>query len=176
MKKPIDKEYLENSFKNFNTEVLEKKYLHNNDSSIHSHENKNVLDKISESETGTLMFGGKEFIDGNTIDLSNYVQKTDDISDMESTAKYSRGTGSQIEAPYNIIVDTDGYPTFPPDFYQAQKIRKKFAVININFNSLVDKIKSNFSQHTHGSMKTITYSTTEPTSVSDGEIVMVYEE
>lgn len=30
--------------------------------------------------------------------------------------------------------------------------------------------------HTHGFMKTITFSTTEPTSVSDGEIVMVYEE
>lgn len=30
--------------------------------------------------------------------------------------------------------------------------------------------------HAHGYMKTITLSTTEPTSVSDGEIVMVYEE
>ena len=30
--------------------------------------------------------------------------------------------------------------------------------------------------HSHGYMKTITLSTTEPTSVSDGEIVMVYEE
>ena len=30
--------------------------------------------------------------------------------------------------------------------------------------------------HNHGDMKTITFSTTEPTSVSDGEIVMVYEE
>lgn len=31
-------------------------------------------------------------------------------------------------------------------------------------------------EHVHGYMKTITLSTTEPTSVSDGEIVMVYEE
>lgn len=30
--------------------------------------------------------------------------------------------------------------------------------------------------HIHGYMKTITLSTTEPTSISDGEIVMVYEE
>lgn len=30
--------------------------------------------------------------------------------------------------------------------------------------------------HTHGSMKTITYSTTEPTTVAEGEIVMVYED
>lgn len=30
-------------------------------------------------------------------------------------------------------------------------------------------------EHTHGSMKTITYSTTEPTTVASGEIVMVYE-
>lgn len=32
------------------------------------------------------------------------------------------------------------------------------------------------SVHNHGSMKTITYSTTEPTTVADGEIVMVYED
>ena len=64
MKKPIDKEYLENSFKNFDAEVSENKYLHNDDPSIHQHENKNILDKISESETGTLVFDGKEFTDG----------------------------------------------------------------------------------------------------------------
>lgn len=30
--------------------------------------------------------------------------------------------------------------------------------------------------HTHGNMKTIIYSTTEPATVAEGEIVMVYEE
>lgn len=32
------------------------------------------------------------------------------------------------------------------------------------------------SVHNHGGMKTITYSTTEPTTVAEGEIVMVYED
>ncbi|MCM1232993.1 MAG: hypothetical protein NC489_22945 [Ruminococcus flavefaciens] len=30
--------------------------------------------------------------------------------------------------------------------------------------------------HTHGVMKTISFSATEPTAVNEGEIIMVYEE
>ncbi len=212
MKKPIDKEYLENSFKSFDSEILEKKYFHNNDHSIHSHDNKNILDKISESETGTLMFDGEEFTDGKdglpgtngksayevavdngfvgteeewleslkgdmqNIDLSNYVQKLDDISEMESIALYNLDTGGHIDPDYQLSMDMDGYPMFDSDFYKAQKIRQKFYILSFNFDALVNKIKNNFSKHTHGNMHTITYSTTEPTTVAEGEIVMVYEE
>jgi hypothetical protein len=43
-------------------------------------------------------------------------------------------------------------------------------------NVTPDNIGAATKNHTHGSMKTITYSATEPASVAAGEIVMVYEE
>lgn len=43
-------------------------------------------------------------------------------------------------------------------------------------NITPDNIGAATKNHMHGSMKTITYSTTEPASVAAGEIVMVYEE
>ena len=76
----------------------------------HDHENKETLDKITEDETGSLMFDGEKINSG----------------------------GSDTSTPESIGAAS--------------------------------------SEHTHGSMKTITYSTTEPTAVADGEIVMVYEE
>ncbi len=75
---------------------------------IHIHNNKSVLDKIAEDETGNLLFNG-----------------------------------SQLNTGENITPETIGAAT---------------------------------ENHTHGNMKTITYSTTEPTTVAQGEIVMVYEE
>lgn len=43
-------------------------------------------------------------------------------------------------------------------------------------NITLESIGAAPSVHNHGSMKTITFSTTEPTTVAEGEIVMVYEE
>lgn len=60
MKKPIDSNYLLKTLKSFFTEVLEKRYLHNDDSSLHSHDNIETLDKIRESDNGTLIFNEKE--------------------------------------------------------------------------------------------------------------------
>lgn len=40
----------------------------------------------------------------------------------------------------------------------------------------VEIVPSTNTDHIHGYMKTITLSTTEPTSIADGEIIMVYEE
>ncbi len=62
--KPINKNYLETSFIDFDAEVLEKKYLNKKDPSIHNHENKNVLDKFTESNS-TLLFNGKELCSTN---------------------------------------------------------------------------------------------------------------
>ena len=58
--KPIDKEYLTSAFKDFNTEVLDKKYLKSNDEQLHTHANKEVLNRFNVSETGTLLFDGYE--------------------------------------------------------------------------------------------------------------------
>lgn len=60
MKKPIDSSYLRETLKNFFTEVLEKRYLHTDDTSLHAHDNLAALDKIKESGNGTLIFNDKE--------------------------------------------------------------------------------------------------------------------
>lgn len=137
MNKPINKEYLENSFKNFFKEILEKKYLHNDDISIHSHSNKETLDKISESDTGTLLFSGKEFSDGQ-----------------------------DGKSAYEIAVE-NGFEGTVQEWLESLKGDPN--------NITPDIIGAASINHTHGSMRTITYSTTEPTSVAEGEIVMVYE-
>lgn len=59
-KKPIDKEYLKSSLKVFNSEVLEKKYIKSDNESLHTHANKDVLDKLSISDTDTLLYDGNE--------------------------------------------------------------------------------------------------------------------
>lgn len=59
-KKPIDKEYLKSSLKVFDSEVLEKKYIKSDNESLHTHANKDVLDKLSISDTGTLLYDRNE--------------------------------------------------------------------------------------------------------------------
>lgn len=65
VKKPIDKEYLKSSLKDFDSKILEKKYVQNNNEQLHTHVNKEVLDKLSTSDTGTLLYDGDE-IGGST--------------------------------------------------------------------------------------------------------------
>ena len=65
MDKPINKTYLENSFKDFDTQILEKKYLNQEDPSIHTHDNKDILDRIGESTEGKLLFNEKEIVSDN---------------------------------------------------------------------------------------------------------------
>ena len=43
-------------------------------------------------------------------------------------------------------------------------------------NITSDDIGAAEADHTHGYAKTVTLSTTEPTAVADGEVVMIYEE
>ena len=59
-RKPIDKEYLTSLFQDFDSEVLSKKYLQSNDEQLHTHANKEVLDKLDLSDDGTLLFNGNE--------------------------------------------------------------------------------------------------------------------
>lgn len=59
-KQPIDKEYLLESLRNFDNKVLNKKYLQSNAEQLHMHTNKDILDKITLSNNGSLLFNGNE--------------------------------------------------------------------------------------------------------------------
>lgn len=93
MKKPIDKEYLTNTLKSFDAEVSETKYLHNNDPSVHTHDNKTILDKISKSDKGTLLFDGKEV--GNTESSSGSTEY--DILSTSSEVKENAVAGKLVD-------------------------------------------------------------------------------
>lgn len=144
MKKPIDKNYLVNTLKNFDTEVSEKKYLSKNDPALHTHENKTVLNKISESDKGTLLFDGKEIGNSST-------EKPASAYDIAVKNGFS-GTEEEWLESLKGAPGKDAGDISPEDIGAA----------NID--------------HSHGYLKTITLSATEPTAVADGEIVMVYEE
>ncbi len=153
MNKPINKEYLENSFKNFFAEILEHRYLHNDDSSVHSHSNKNTLDKIGESNSGTLLFDGKEFSDGQD------------------------GTpGINGKSAYELAVE-NGFDGTIQEWLASLKGDPGQNGEDADISNITpDSIGAASKNHIHGNMKTIIYSTTEPITVAEGEIVMVYEE
>ena len=58
--KPISKDYLTSSLQDFDSEVLDKKYLKYNDEQLHTHANKEVLNRLDVSDTGALLFDGNE--------------------------------------------------------------------------------------------------------------------
>lgn len=58
--KPISKDYLTSSLKDFDSEVLDKKYLKSDDGQLHTHANKEVLNRLDVSDTGALLFDGTE--------------------------------------------------------------------------------------------------------------------
>lgn len=58
--KPISKDYLTSSLKDFDSEVLDKKYLKSDDEQLHTHANKEVLNRFNVSDTGALLFDGNE--------------------------------------------------------------------------------------------------------------------
>ena len=58
--KPINKDYLTSSLKDFDSEILSKKYLQSNDEQLHTHVNEEVLNRLNVSDTGALLFDGNE--------------------------------------------------------------------------------------------------------------------
>lgn len=58
--KPISKDYLTSSLKDFDSEVLSKKYLQTDDEQLHTHANEEVLNRLNVSDTGALLFDGIE--------------------------------------------------------------------------------------------------------------------
>ena len=64
--KPIDKDYLQNTLKSFNEQVLNSEYAKKGEIvEGHTHPNKSTLDKLTETTDGTLLFDGKE-IEGSS--------------------------------------------------------------------------------------------------------------
>lgn len=58
--KPISKDYLTSSLQDFDSEVLDKKYLKSDDGQLHTHANEEVLNRLEVSDTGALLFDGNE--------------------------------------------------------------------------------------------------------------------
>ena len=65
-RKPIDKEYLTSSFQEFNSAVLEQKYLQSDDEQLHTHANQEILNNLGLSDDGTLLFNGNEIGSSNS--------------------------------------------------------------------------------------------------------------
>lgn len=101
--KPIDKEYLVSSLKGFDSGVLNKKYLNSDDEQLHTHGNKEVLDKLNVSESGTLLFDGDEInqnelstlLEQNEILSSNIEEETDRAYNRENAIENQLNTEAQ---------------------------------------------------------------------------------
>lgn len=184
MKKPIDKTYLENCFKDFCTYLLQKM--------LHKHDNQTTLDKIEESDQGKLLFNGSEINNGAGQDVTDgksayeiavdngYVgTETEWLGSLKGN-NGNNGTDGQDGITPHIdpttkhwfIGETDtGIVAEGTKGDKGDKGDRGESAENITLETL-DAASSN---HTHGYLKTVTLSTTEPETVAEGEIVLVYE-
>lgn len=132
-----------------------------NSASLHTHNNKNVLDKLDISDKGTLLFNGNEINSGNItsagksayeIALDNGFEGTE-LEWLETLKGEDGIDGINGESAYQIAVKNG--------FIGTEK-------------EWLDSLKG----ETNGGEDTIkiTFATTKPTSVPEGEIIMVYEE
>ena len=152
-KLPIDKQYLISSFKDFYEKILNKEFLKSNDKSLHSHDNKKILDKISVSDSNTLLYDGKEICFGG-----------------------NNSTTSNGKSAYEIAKD-NGFEGTETQWLESLKGEPGEPGKDADVSDIdLDDIGAAKAEHTHGYVKIVTLSTTEPTTVTDGEIVMVYEE
>lgn len=226
MKKPIDKTYLENSFKNFHIYLLTKIF--------HNHENKTVLDKIGESASGNILFDGSEIVNGSdgvdgksayqiAVDNGFTGTETEWIASLKGETGLKGDKGDKGDPGENGVIphinpetkhwcigetDTgviaegqngtngsdgvngqDGItphidPTTKHWFVgdvdtgviaEGAKGDKGDQGANAE-NVTLESIGAASVDHMHGAIKTITLSTTEPDTVAEGELVLVYEE
>lgn len=171
MKKPIDKTYLENCFKNFHTYLVAKNILH-------SHENKTTIDKIGESETGHLLFNGTEISGSGS---------GEDIVDGKSAYEIAVDNGF-VGTEAEWLVSLKGNPGDNGVTPHIDPETKHWFIGETDTGVLAEGVNGHGSEnitletlgaasanHIHGYLKTVTLSTTEPTTVAEGEIVMVYE-
>lgn len=166
MKKPIDKMYLENCFKDFHTYLLTKVF--------HTHENKTVLDKIGESTSGNILFNGKE--------LSSESESS--VTDGKSAYQIAVDNGF-VGTEAEWILSLKGENGITPHIDPTTKhwfigetdtgILAEGTNGQGSENITLDTLGAASSDHTHGYLKTVTLATAEPETVAEGEIVMVYE-
>lgn len=166
MKKPIDKTYLENCFKDFHTYLLTKVF--------HTHENKAILDKIGESATGNILFDGKELNSGNggsSTDGKSAYQIAVDNGFVGTETEWILSLKGENGITPHIDSTTKHWFIGETDTGVLAEGTNGEGSENITLESL----GAASSDHTHGYLKTVTLTTTEPETVAEGEIVMVYE-
>lgn len=114
----------------------------------HTHENKTVIDKLSVSEDGDLLYDGKKIQSSNDTPLSAYEIAVDHGFE---------GTEEEWLASLKGDKGDKGDPGTSTDITP-------------------DDIGAANAEHSHGAMTKIIFSDTEPNNVAVGEIIMVYEE
>ena len=193
MKKPIDKTYLEDCFKNFHTYLIKHFF--------HVHDNKTTLDKISESESGSMLFNGSEIrgsgegsgqdgkdgVDGKSayqIAVDNGFNGTEQewLTSLKGIKGDKGDAGEQGTPGTN---GQDGENGITPHIDPTTKhwfigetdtgILAEGTNGQGSENITLDTLGAASSDHTHGYLKTVTLATAEPETVAEGEIVMVYE-
>lgn len=153
-------------------------------------ENQSVLEKLNESD-GVLTFDGKKIglkgedgADGKSayeIAVKNGFDGTEtEWIDSLKGEKGNKGTKGESGASAYDIAVKNGFSGDEAAWLESLKGKKgdqgdPGEGINIDDITPEDIGAAN-TDHIHGYMKTITLSVAEPTSVADGEIVMVYEE
>lgn len=119
-------------------------------SNNHNHENQSVLDKLSVSDEGDLLYDGKKIQSSTDTPLSAYDIAVENGFDGTEVEWLESLKGEKGDSAYAIAKD-HGFTGTETEWLESLK--------GENSNSMK-----------------ITFSTTEPTSVPDGEIIMVYEE
>lgn len=164
---------------------LKKMILDSNISGIelHEHLNKNVLDKLSLSDDGNLIYDGKEIVNSKQP-LSAYdvaVENGFDGSESEwlDSLKGQQGDkgidGKDGVSPTALDVATQ--LKSDTEFVNSLKGEKgdKGDPGQDAENVTLESLGAASSSHIHGYLNTIILSSSEPEIVSEGEIVMVYE-
>lgn len=112
--------------------------------------------------------------DDETLDqlseIVSYIKNNKDLIDGITTSKVSIT---------DIIDNIDSLQsnTVSGKIVDALIIKEVLESLNTNISNITpETINAANEDHTHGYMKTITLSTTEPTTVAENEIVMVYED
>ena len=121
-------------------------------SSNHSHENKLILDKLSVSENGDLLYDGKK------------IQSSSDNPQSAYDIAVDHGFSGTEEEWLESLKGDPGEDGEAPTADEVATALK-------SDNDFMESLKGD-----SGNSIKITFSATEPTSVPDGEIVMVYEE
>lgn len=144
-KKPIDKEYLISSFKDFDSKVLNRKYLKSDDEQLqqlHSHENEDILDKLNVSNEGKLLYNGRE------INKNEIAQLSDDIEEETARAKQAEETNANEITRLSEDIETEITRAKDAEQANANQISAEQDRAYNRENTIADKIDT-VSQEIH---------------------------